>query len=329
MTEDDHRTATEPSIHVTENGPYLVTGPIEIRQTDGSVLTTSGPCYLCRCGGSKNKPFCDATHGLKGFIGTETAERDAEEAGVSSETPSISPTVDGPYEVRGAVPLIDADGRAYELRERRTLCRCGQSGNKPLCDGSHRYAEFRDPLPPELAPIYPTLYEYAGGIEAFEVLTTRFYHDIMTEPDPLLEPVFRHMDAAHAQHVAAWLAETFGGPAAYTRDHGGYHHMVNKHRDLDLTEQQRRRWIDRMIATADLVGLPEDPDFRAAFVSYLEWGTRIAVFNSRPGVELIQHAPVPQWTWGAAPPFVPFPWDDPEAAERGRRRSAAEHAPPD
>ncbi|MEJ7650439.1 MAG: group II truncated hemoglobin [Nakamurella sp.] len=177
--------------------------------------------------------------------------------------------------------------------------------------------------------MYPSLFEYAGGMTAFERLTARFYDDILTEPDPVLEPVFRHMDAAHAQHVAAWLAETFGGPATYTRDHGGYHHMVNKHRNLDLTERQRRRWIDRMVTTADLVGLPGDPDFRAAFVSYLEWGTRIAVFNSRPGVELIQHAPVPRWTWGAAPPFVPFPWDDPQAADRGRQRHAAEHAPPD
>ncbi len=42
------------------------------------------------------------------------------------------------------------------------------------------------------------------------------------EPDPLLEPIFRNMDGEHPKHVAAWLAETFGGPPMFTRDHGGY-----------------------------------------------------------------------------------------------------------
>ena len=46
---------------------------VSVSQADGTLLRTSGPCYLCRCGGSKSKPFCDATHGLKGFDGTETA----------------------------------------------------------------------------------------------------------------------------------------------------------------------------------------------------------------------------------------------------------------
>lgn len=67
------------------------------------------------------------------------------------QAPSVHPIVDGPYRVRGGVQVVGADGRAYELRERQTLCRCGQSRNKPFCDGSHWYAGFRDPLPPELA----------------------------------------------------------------------------------------------------------------------------------------------------------------------------------
>lgn len=45
--------------------------------------------------------------------------------------------------------------------------------------------------------------------------------------------------------------------------------------------------------------------------------------NSQPGIAIIDHAPVPQWSWGEAPPFVPFPWEDPEAADRGRARYAA------
>ncbi len=57
----------------------------------------------------------------------------------------------------GGVEIVGADKAAYERRERQTLCRCGQSGNKPFCDGSHRYAGFRDPPPAELedAPSFP------------------------------------------------------------------------------------------------------------------------------------------------------------------------------
>jgi CDGSH-type Zn-finger protein len=45
--------------------------------------------------------------------------------------------VKGPIWVRGGVPVISADGKAYEVRNRVTLCRCGKSNNKPFCDGSH------------------------------------------------------------------------------------------------------------------------------------------------------------------------------------------------
>jgi hypothetical protein len=60
-------------------------------------------------------------------------------------------------------------------------------------------------------------------------------------------------------------------------------------------------------------------------VAYLEWGTRIALINSQPGASVIEHAPVPRWGWGQTPPFDPQPWDDPDAAERGRRRYAEQH----
>ena len=65
----------EPSIQVTENGPYLVTGGLEVRRADGAPLKTQARYALCRCGGSNNKPFCDGTHAKIGFEGTETADR--------------------------------------------------------------------------------------------------------------------------------------------------------------------------------------------------------------------------------------------------------------
>jgi truncated hemoglobin YjbI/uncharacterized Fe-S cluster protein YjdI/CDGSH-type Zn-finger protein len=241
-----------------------------------------------------------------------------------AQTPAIRPIVDGPYRIQGNIQVVGADARTYEQRARQTLCRCGHSRNKPFCDGSHWYAGFRDPLPAELLTALPSVYEWAGGTPGLEKLTTAFYDAILSEPDPVLEPVFRGMDPAHPRHVAAWLAETFGGPATYTDEHGGYERMLRKHRNLGLTEQQRRRWITRMADTADLVGLADDPGFRSTFIAYLEWGTRLAVANSQPGAAVIEHAPIPLWGWGQTPPFEPQPWDAPDAAEKGRARYAAE-----
>jgi len=154
-----------------------------------------------------------------------------------------------------------------------------------------------------VSTVPPTLYEWAGGAEALERLTEAFYAEIRR--DPLLEPVFRHMDERHPQHVAVWLGDVFGGPPLYTEERGGYPHMVAKHRDRALTESQRRRWVELMLDAADRVGLPSDPEFRSAFVAYLEWGTRLALANSQPGTEPPQSAPVPRWGWGEAPPYNP------------------------
>ena len=60
-----------------------------------------------------------------------------------------------------------------------------------------------------------------------------------------------------------------------------------------------------MSRAADDAGLPDDPEFRAAFMSYVEWGTRLAMANWQPGADVVLEAPVPRWGWGVAPPFSP------------------------
>jgi hemoglobin len=148
----------------------------------------------------------------------------------------------------------------------------------------------------------PTLYEWAGGADAFERLTADFYGKV--RDDELLGPIFSGMDPGHPHHVAVWLGEVFGGPPLYTEEHGGYPHMLAKHRDRALTEEQRLRWVQLICAAADAAGLPDDPEFRSAFVAYIEWGTRLAVANSQPGAEPPPRAPVPRWGWGEAPPYT-------------------------
>ena len=148
----------------------------------------------------------------------------------------------------------------------------------------------------------PTLYEWAGGADAFVRLTEAFYARVLD--DDLLAPLFARMDREHARHVAVWLAEVFGGPARYTDEHGGYPHMVAKHIGMAITEPQRRRWVNLIQDAADQAGLPDDPEFRAAFLGYVEWGTRLALQNSRPGADVVMQAPVPRWGWGVAPPYL-------------------------
>ena len=142
----------------------------------------------------------------------------------------------------------------------------------------------------------PTLYEWLGGIDALNRLTTRFYEHV--NQDELLKPVFAHMGPDHPGHVAAFLAEVLGGPAAYSEQHGGHPHMIQQHLNRHLTQDKRRRWVELLLATADELGLPEDPEFRSALVGYLEWGSRLAVINSQPGTTVDQHAPMPKWGWG-------------------------------
>ncbi len=95
----------------------------------------------------------------------------------------------------------------------------------------------------------PSLYEWAGGGDAFERLTKAFYRSV---PD----------------------------------------------------DELRARWVELIGRAADEAGLPRDPEFRSAFMAYVEWGTRLALANSQPGAAPPTKAPVPRWGWGEAPPYT-------------------------
>jgi len=150
----------------------------------------------------------------------------------------------------------------------------------------------------------PSLVAWAGGPEAFRRLIDAFYDRV--EGDDLLAQLFPGgVGEEHRAHVTAWWVEVFGGPAAYTAELGGYRRMLDHHRGLGITAEQRLRFATLMSRAADDAGLPDDPEFRAAFVGYVEWGTRLALANSQPGAEVVEEAPVPRWGWGVAPPYRP------------------------
>lgn len=152
----------------------------------------------------------------------------------------------------------------------------------------------------------PTLYEWAGDMETFKTLFSQFYDKVLK--DDLLGEVFKNMSPQHIDHVAHFVAEVFGGEKLYTSVDGGSHaSMIGKHIGKMLTEEKRQRWMQLLIKTADEVGLKNDPEFRSAFVGYLEWGTRIAVINSQLTKNpMNQHEPMPKWGWGeTGGPFMP------------------------
>ena len=161
-------------------------------------------------------------------------------------------------------------------------------------------------------PGTPTLYEWMGGESALAALCERFYDKVLS--DDLLLPLFERMAAEHPRHVKMFLAEVLGGPKTYSEELGGHATMVRHHLGKAVTEQQRQRWMQLLLATADELELPSDPEFRSALVAYLEWGSRLAVINSAlpETTGLDPHAAMPEWGWGV--PGGPYLPDDPAKA---------------
>jgi hemoglobin len=152
-------------------------------------------------------------------------------------------------------------------------------------------------------PGLPKLYDWAGGGEAVRRFIDAFYD--LLEQDDLLTGFFPGgVSEEHRSHVTAWWSEVLGGPTTYSDELGGYESMLAHHRNLGITPEQRHRFASTMSLAADDAELPADPEFRAALIGYVEWGTRLAMHNSQDDApDLVEHAPVPRWGWGVAPPY--------------------------
>ncbi|GAB3881836.1 hypothetical protein GCM10029964_038590 [Kibdelosporangium lantanae] len=210
----------------------------------------------------------------------------------------IEVSKDGPYRITGGIPLTEDDGSTPVHRvegaslEHYALCRCGASQNKPFCSGMHWTVNFADPPMSE----DPTVFEWAGGYPAFLRVTKLFYSKYVPQ-EPLLSPLFANMSPDHPERVAAWLSEVFGGTTFYSGQYGGYTRMIGEHIGKCLTEEQRAKWSQLMVQAANDAMLPNDAEFRAAFVSYIEWGTRLAVENSQTESKPPMNMPMPHWWW--------------------------------
>jgi CDGSH-type Zn-finger protein/uncharacterized Fe-S cluster protein YjdI len=139
---DGEPNETAPPVNllsVREAGPYAVRGALSVAGD-----TTSFRATLCRCGASKNKPYCDGSHHDIGFAASGEPTTGKADMLDSRDGPlEVEPQVDGPLQVRGNLEIVSGTGRVVARLTQARLCRCGGSANKPFCDGTHARIGFR------------------------------------------------------------------------------------------------------------------------------------------------------------------------------------------
>jgi CDGSH-type Zn-finger protein/uncharacterized Fe-S cluster protein YjdI len=138
-----------------ENGPLLVAGDLLVQTPDGEEITHEARLTLCRCGKTRNQPFCDNSHLRRGWESGDSAGEPGKEPpppreGATEAATTVVPLQDGSLEMRGDIVMCDPAGRPVKRAGKVRLCRCGQSGTKPYCDASHERVGFesRDPAAP-------------------------------------------------------------------------------------------------------------------------------------------------------------------------------------
>jgi CDGSH-type Zn-finger protein/uncharacterized Fe-S cluster protein YjdI len=124
---------------VREAGPYAFRAALQIDGVPAGFRAT-----LCRCGASRNKPYCDGSHHEIGFNATgEPPSGKTDTLPVRDGVLAIDPQANGPLKVRGNLEITSGTGRVVARVTTTYLCRCGGSANKPFCDGTHTKIGFR------------------------------------------------------------------------------------------------------------------------------------------------------------------------------------------
>ncbi len=126
------------TMRIITNGPVELLGDIQIEGHENS-----SSAYLCRCGLSSNKPYCDGSHTKGGFVAEGEIEAKQSQPLEQEEGPlKVSPRKNGPNIINGNVEILSDSGKHIEQRAKLAMCRCGHSKNKPFCDGAHKEIDF-------------------------------------------------------------------------------------------------------------------------------------------------------------------------------------------
>jgi CDGSH-type Zn-finger protein/uncharacterized Fe-S cluster protein YjdI len=130
-------------VRLTPDGPLYFRGELEIHTPTGMLKETRAA--LCRCGASRNKPFCDNSHQGIAFRASDESGMTATAGETEAGPLRVMPATNGPCIVQGSLTLVSNDGHTRTAcGPRVAFCRCGHSRNKPFCDRSHVKAGFRD-----------------------------------------------------------------------------------------------------------------------------------------------------------------------------------------
>jgi CDGSH-type Zn-finger protein/uncharacterized Fe-S cluster protein YjdI len=126
------------TVRVLENGPLAIRAELSLRGQPAGLRAT-----LCRCGQSRNKPYCDGSHATAGF--TASGEPPAKESAAlpkRSGPVAVTPVRNGPLKLTGPMEVISGTGHTINRAAELYLCRCGHSKTKPYCDSSHKALGF-------------------------------------------------------------------------------------------------------------------------------------------------------------------------------------------
>lgn len=142
----------------------------------------------------------------------------------------------------------------------------------------------------------PSIYEFAGGDDAFLALAAAHHERCLA--DPVLNHPFSHTgDPNHVQHLASYWAEVFGGPKRYSQSFGGHSFVLGIHASTGAEDDMGRRFVDCFLQAADDAALPADPEFRRVLREYMEWAVGEVMAISPTGSVVAGDLPFPHWSW--------------------------------
>ena len=142
----------------------------------------------------------------------------------------------------------------------------------------------------------PSLYEFAGGHDAFLALAAAVTERCIADPE--LNHAFSHgMSRNHNENLAAYWEEVLGGPTTYSRSLGGHSGMLTLHSATGAPDEWGDRFEACFIAAMDDAQLPADPEFRTAMRDYIHWATRQVNRYSPIGSTVGLDLAMPHWSW--------------------------------
>ena len=131
-------------IVIADSGEYQLHGEVQLTTMAGDTIAEEYRMTLCRCGDSNNKPFCDNTHRKARFSAPSQVEDNREETAELQPRGNLKviTATNGPLLLQGNFEIRDVSGQQIYRGDKAALCRCGESSNKPFCDGTHKNNGF-------------------------------------------------------------------------------------------------------------------------------------------------------------------------------------------